>query len=51
MPDGPGRAMSAAAAARLPCVPGRLGYSGLGVRLDALVAVGIGDPSREASDD
>jgi hypothetical protein len=51
MRDGPGRAMSAAAAARLPCVPGRLGYSRLGVRLDALVAAGKGDPRRNPMTD
>lgn len=50
MPDGPGRALPAVAAARLPCVPGRLGYARLGVRLDALDAAGKADP-QEASHD
>ena len=44
MPDETGKAIPAAAAARLPYVPGRLGYSRVGVSLGALAGAGKGDP-------
>src|SRR5690348_2501344 len=46
MPDGPGRAIPAAAAARLPSVPGRRGYSRLGVRPGALAGAAKATPRR-----
>jgi hypothetical protein len=50
MPHGTGKAIPAAAAARLPYVPGRLGYSRVGVSLGALAGAGKGDPQEVSHD-